>query len=235
MTGERWMWLRATGSTAVSQLFDSFIVLYIAFVLGPQHWPVPQFLAVGTVNYLYKMLAAVAMIPLLYLVHAGVRRYLGRAEVERMRARGCPVNRPWDEMIGADGRARAHCRNYSDWLLAQGMDRLDDQERGGRCAVPSLRHHLCGLRPGRGHGTADSLRCGAARAAAGRVAEARGRPQAARQRAQCLHRRHLRRAGHPARRRDSRRSRCCATASTGPKCRASPCRSGSTRISPAST
>ena len=85
MTGERWMWLRATGSTAVSQLFDSFIVLYIAFVLGPQHWPVSQFLAVGTVNYAYKMLAAVAMIPVLYLVHAGVRRYLGRAETERLR------------------------------------------------------------------------------------------------------------------------------------------------------
>ncbi len=50
-TGERWVWLRATGSTAVSQLIDSFIVLYIAFVLGPQHWPIPLFLAVGTVNY----------------------------------------------------------------------------------------------------------------------------------------------------------------------------------------
>ena len=85
LTGERWMWLRATGSTAVSQLFDSFIVLYIAFVLGPQHWPTSQFLAVGTVNYLYKMAAAVLMIPLLYLVHAGVRRYLGTAEVERLR------------------------------------------------------------------------------------------------------------------------------------------------------
>ena len=85
LTGERWMWLRATGSTAVSQLFDSFIVLYIAFVLGPQHWPVSQFLAVGTVNYLYKMLAAVVMIPALYLVHLGVRRYLGREETERLR------------------------------------------------------------------------------------------------------------------------------------------------------
>jgi uncharacterized integral membrane protein (TIGR00697 family) len=85
LTGERWMWLRATGSTAVSQLFDSFIVLYIAFVLGPQHWPTSQFVAVGTVNYLYKMLAAVVMIPVLYLVHAGVRRYLGHAETERLR------------------------------------------------------------------------------------------------------------------------------------------------------
>ena len=85
ITGERLLWLRATGSTAVSQLFDSFLVLYVAFVLGPQHWPLPQFLAVGTVNYLYKMLAAVATIPLLYLVHVGVRRYLGREEIERLR------------------------------------------------------------------------------------------------------------------------------------------------------
>jgi uncharacterized integral membrane protein (TIGR00697 family) len=85
MTGEHWMWLRATGSTVVSQLFDSFIVLYIAFVLGPQKWSVAQFLAVGTVNYLYKILAAVAMIPVLYLVHVGVRRYLGSQEVERLR------------------------------------------------------------------------------------------------------------------------------------------------------
>jgi queuosine precursor transporter len=85
ITGERLMWLRAVGSTAVSQLFDSFIVLYIAFVVGPQHWPVPQFLAVGTVNYVYKMLAAVLTIPLLYLVHVVVRRYLGVAETERLR------------------------------------------------------------------------------------------------------------------------------------------------------
>ena len=50
-TGERWIWLRATGSTAFSQLIDSFVVLYIAFVLGPQQWPIALFLAVGTVNY----------------------------------------------------------------------------------------------------------------------------------------------------------------------------------------
>lgn len=86
ITGEKLLWLRATGSTAVSQLFDSFLVLYVAFVLGPQHWPVKQFLAVGTVNYLYKMLAAIAMIPVLYGVHALVRRYLGNAETERLRA-----------------------------------------------------------------------------------------------------------------------------------------------------
>jgi uncharacterized integral membrane protein (TIGR00697 family) len=85
ITGDRFVWLRATASTAVSQLLDSFIVLYIAFVLGPQSWPIPQFLAVGTVNYVYKMCAAVALIPLLYLARAGITRYLGSAEAARLR------------------------------------------------------------------------------------------------------------------------------------------------------
>lgn len=84
-TGERLVWLRATASTAVSQLIDSYIVLYIAFVLGPQRWPVGQFLAVGTVNYGYKMAAAVALIPLLYLSRGLIERYLGRIEADRMR------------------------------------------------------------------------------------------------------------------------------------------------------
>jgi uncharacterized integral membrane protein (TIGR00697 family) len=84
-TGERWIWLRATGSTAVSQLIDSFIVLYIAFVLGPQRWSMDLFLAVGTVNYAYKVLAAFALIPLIYLVRRGIEHYLGGAEAQRLR------------------------------------------------------------------------------------------------------------------------------------------------------
>jgi len=85
ITGERLVWLRATASTAVSQLLDSFIVLYIAFVLGPQHWPIPQFLAVGTVNYCYKLTAAIALIPLLYLARRLIGAYLGEAEAARLR------------------------------------------------------------------------------------------------------------------------------------------------------
>lgn len=84
-TGERWIWLRATGSTAVSQLIDSFVVLYIAFVLGPQRWSIDLFLAVGTVNYAYKVLAALALIPLIYLVRRGIERYLGAAQAARLR------------------------------------------------------------------------------------------------------------------------------------------------------
>jgi len=85
-TGERLIWLRATGSTAISQLLDSFIVLYIAFVLGPQQWPIPLFLAVGTVNYLYKMSMAIALIPLLYLGRRLIRAYLGSAAANELRA-----------------------------------------------------------------------------------------------------------------------------------------------------
>jgi uncharacterized integral membrane protein (TIGR00697 family) len=77
LTGERMIWARATGSTLVSQLVDSFLVLYIAFVLGPQQWPTSLFLAVGTVNYLYKFAAAVALTPLIYLSRALLDRYLG--------------------------------------------------------------------------------------------------------------------------------------------------------------
>jgi len=83
-TGERWVWLRATGSTAISQLVDSFVVLYIAFVLGPQHWSMDLFFAVGTLNYLYKMGAALALIPLLYLARSAIHAYLGHAEAQRM-------------------------------------------------------------------------------------------------------------------------------------------------------
>jgi hypothetical protein len=85
LTGERYVWLRATASTAVSQLLDSFIVLYIAFVIGPQHWSIPQFLAVGTVNYVYKMSAAITLIPLLYVARAGIKAYLGADEARRLR------------------------------------------------------------------------------------------------------------------------------------------------------
>ena len=69
----------------MSQLVDSFVVLYIAFVLGPQQWPMPQFLAVGTVNYLYKLGAAIALIPLLYLARGWIKSYLGEAEAARLR------------------------------------------------------------------------------------------------------------------------------------------------------
>jgi hypothetical protein len=76
-TGEKHLWLRATGSTLISQFIDSFVVLYIAFVLGPQKWSMSIFLAVGTVNYAYKFLVAILLTPVIYLAHYIIDRYLG--------------------------------------------------------------------------------------------------------------------------------------------------------------
>jgi uncharacterized integral membrane protein (TIGR00697 family) len=87
MTGERLVWARATGSTLVSQLVDSFVVLYIAFVLGPQQWSMSLFLAVGTVNYLYKAFAAIALTPVIYLSRSLIERYLGAAVAADLKKR----------------------------------------------------------------------------------------------------------------------------------------------------
>ena len=86
-TGDRMMWLRAIGSTLISQFIDSYIVLYIAFVIGPYHWAIPKFLAIGTVNFIFKCGAAVAMIPFLYGVHWAIERYLGEATAADMKAK----------------------------------------------------------------------------------------------------------------------------------------------------
>lgn len=86
MTGDQRIWLRATLSTAVSQFIDSFVVLYIAFVLGPPKWATSLFLAVGTVNYLYKLMVAILLIPVLYLAHYAINRYLGESQAAQMRA-----------------------------------------------------------------------------------------------------------------------------------------------------
>ncbi len=84
-TGERRIWLRATGSTVVSQLIDSVVVLYIAFVIGPQHWSIGLWLAVATVNYCYKIAAAVILTPVLYWIHHLIDNFLGEELSAQMR------------------------------------------------------------------------------------------------------------------------------------------------------
>ena len=86
-TGNRHIWLRATGSTLVSQWLDSYIVLYIAFVIGPQHWPIGLWLAVGTVNYLYKVAAAIVLTPAIYAARRGLDAYLGRELSDELKLR----------------------------------------------------------------------------------------------------------------------------------------------------
>jgi len=78
ITGVSKVWLRATVSTLISQFIDSFVVLYIAFVMGPAQWTISLFLAIGTVNYLYKLFIAILLIPVLYIVHFFIDKYLGK-------------------------------------------------------------------------------------------------------------------------------------------------------------
>lgn len=84
-TGEGKVWLRATGSTLVSQLIDSFVVLYIAFVLGPQQWPWLLFFAIATVNYIYKAAIAMLATPVIYAAHATIDRFLGKEQAARLK------------------------------------------------------------------------------------------------------------------------------------------------------
>jgi uncharacterized integral membrane protein (TIGR00697 family) len=83
ITKHRFIWLRATGSTVISQLFDSVIVTFIAFWGQMQVADIFK-LAMG--NYTWKFLIAVVITPLLYLGHYVLKRLLPRqeAELERM-------------------------------------------------------------------------------------------------------------------------------------------------------
>jgi hypothetical protein len=85
ITGSRKIWLRATGSTIVSQFFDSFVVLTIAFyVFG--NWSWAQVISVGIINYIYKFSVAVFLTPLLYVAHYLIDGYLGKELSEKMMA-----------------------------------------------------------------------------------------------------------------------------------------------------
>jgi queuosine precursor transporter len=83
-TGDKNMWLRATGSTLVSQLVDSFIVLFIAFKIG-KDWSWQLVLAICLVNYVYKFTMAVILTPVIYLVESGIDRYVGRDTAHAMK------------------------------------------------------------------------------------------------------------------------------------------------------
>jgi queuosine precursor transporter len=91
-TGEKMIWLRSTGSTLVSQLIDSYVVLYIAFYLGPRidpsngtPWSMQQLLTVCTGNYIYKFLVAVVLTPVIYVLHGLIERYLGYNTAKQMK------------------------------------------------------------------------------------------------------------------------------------------------------
>jgi uncharacterized integral membrane protein (TIGR00697 family) len=78
-TGNRFIWLRSTGSTVISQLIDSYIVLYIGFVL-PGKMSFGTYMSVAPTNYILKLLIAISLTPLIYLGHYLMRLYLNKHE-----------------------------------------------------------------------------------------------------------------------------------------------------------
>jgi uncharacterized integral membrane protein (TIGR00697 family) len=97
-TGEQKIWLRATGSTVISQLVDTFVVLIIAFKWGPaitgqfEPWSWGQLLAVATVQYTYKFMMAVVLTPALYWAHAIIDKYLGAELAAKMKLQATSWN-----------------------------------------------------------------------------------------------------------------------------------------------
>jgi hypothetical protein len=82
-TGGRFLWMRATGSTVVSQLIDSIVIIGIAFWL-PGKVKTSEFVTVAASNYSYKFLIAVGMTPFIYMAHSAIDRYLGREEAHQL-------------------------------------------------------------------------------------------------------------------------------------------------------
>jgi len=84
-TGDKWVGLRATGSTLISQFIDSYVVLLIAFWIGSD-WNLSLVLAIGTVNYIYKFVVAIILTPLIYLAHHFIDTYLGHELADKMKS-----------------------------------------------------------------------------------------------------------------------------------------------------
>jgi uncharacterized integral membrane protein (TIGR00697 family) len=79
-TGEGKIWLRTTGSTVISQLFDSFIVLGIAFWL-PGKIDGKTFLSSALTGYTFKLSVAVVLTPVIYWGHHIIKKYLAEETI----------------------------------------------------------------------------------------------------------------------------------------------------------
>ncbi len=102
ITGEKKIWLRATGSTLISQLVDSFIVLFIAFKLG-KDWSWQLVLAICLVNYAYKFTMAIILTPVIYFVEHRIEKYLGKDKARQMKLAAMGENTDEFENIPAAG------------------------------------------------------------------------------------------------------------------------------------
>jgi uncharacterized integral membrane protein (TIGR00697 family) len=71
VTANRFLWLRATGSTAASQLIDTVAIQSLAWIGTPQESLIPQLIIT---SYVVKLLVAIALTPAIYAGHALIER-----------------------------------------------------------------------------------------------------------------------------------------------------------------
>jgi len=94
MTKGKFIWLRATGSTLISQFIDSFVVLFIAFYLlapNDKTWSLSQVFSVGFDNYTFKFIIAILITPLIYLAHYLIDNYMGEALAKKCKNRASNI------------------------------------------------------------------------------------------------------------------------------------------------
>ncbi len=84
LTGSRYVWLRATGSTIVSQFIDSFIVTWLAFSVGrrlfptdAQAMPFEEVLKTAATGYMLKFVIAIASTPIIYAGRWVIHHWFG--------------------------------------------------------------------------------------------------------------------------------------------------------------
>lgn len=74
-TKGKMIWLRSTGSTIISQLFDSFIVSGIAFWMTGKV-TTSEYINMSSTGYVSKLVLAICFTPVIYLGHYIIKRFL---------------------------------------------------------------------------------------------------------------------------------------------------------------
>ncbi len=90
LTGKRLLWLRATGSTAISQLVDTVVILAIAF---GSKLDTSTLVTMMITSYVVKVAVAIGVTPIIYALHGMLERIwhltpLASADAEEAAERG---------------------------------------------------------------------------------------------------------------------------------------------------
>ena len=85
-TRGKMVWLRATGSTLISQVFDSFVITFVFFVVlqrlsGNEPASIEFVLRTAATGYVLKFALAVVLTPFIYLGRWMIRRFVGLTPV----------------------------------------------------------------------------------------------------------------------------------------------------------